>query len=57
MADESSQRLYPLELVIVVALIMIIAAIAIPSLTDSKIMAKEASAVASIRHQHGRSFL
>jgi len=38
-----------LELMIVVALIMIIAAIAIPSLIDSKISANEASAVASIR--------
>ena len=38
-----------LELMIVVALIMIIAAIAIPSLIDSKMSANEASAVASIR--------
>ena len=38
-----------LELMIVVALIMIIAAIAIPCLTTSKISANEASAVASIR--------
>ena len=38
-----------LELMIVVALIMIIAAIAIPSLTESKISANETSAVASIR--------
>jgi type IV pilus assembly protein PilA len=38
-----------LELMIVVALIMIIAAISIPCLTDSKISANEASAVASIR--------
>jgi prepilin-type N-terminal cleavage/methylation domain-containing protein len=38
-----------LELMIVVALIMIIAAIAVPSLIDSKISANEASAVASIR--------
>jgi prepilin-type N-terminal cleavage/methylation domain-containing protein len=38
-----------LELMIVVALIMIIAAIAIPSLTTSKISANEVSAVASIR--------
>jgi|SRR5215831_7722839 len=38
-----------LELVIVVALIMIIAAIAVPSFTNSKISTNEASAVASIR--------
>jgi len=38
-----------LELMIVVALIMIIAAIAIPCLTTSKISANEVSAVASIR--------
>lgn len=38
-----------LELMIVVALIMIIAAIAVPSLTGSKISANEASAVASVR--------
>jgi len=38
-----------LELMIVVALIMILAAVAIPCLTDSKISAHEASAVASIR--------
>lgn len=38
-----------LELMIVVSLIMIIAAIAIPCLTDSKITTNEASAVASIR--------
>jgi len=38
-----------LELMIVVALIMIIAAVSIPSLTDSKIGANEASAVASVR--------
>jgi prepilin-type N-terminal cleavage/methylation domain-containing protein len=38
-----------LELMIVVALIMIIAAIAIPGLRDSRISANEASAVASIR--------
>jgi len=38
-----------LELMIVVALIMIIAAITIPCLTTSKISANEASAVASIR--------
>jgi type IV pilus assembly protein PilA len=38
-----------LELMIVVALILIIAAIAIPSMTDSRINADEALAVASIR--------
>jgi type IV pilus assembly protein PilA len=38
-----------LELMIVVALIMIIAAIAIPSLTGANISANETSAVASIR--------
>lgn len=38
-----------LELMIVVALIMVIAAIAIPCFTDSKISTNEASAVASIR--------
>jgi type IV pilus assembly protein PilA len=38
-----------LELMIVVALILILAAIAIPCLTDSKISANEASAVASLR--------
>ena len=38
-----------IELLIVVALILIIAAITIPSLTQSKINADEASAVASIR--------
>lgn len=38
-----------IELLIVVALIVIIAAIAIPSLTQAKINANEASAVASIR--------
>ncbi len=38
-----------LELMIVVALILIIAAIAIPSMIDAKISANEASAVASIR--------
>jgi len=38
-----------LELMIVVALIMILAAVAIPCLTDSKISANEASAVASLR--------
>lgn len=38
-----------LELMIVVTLIMIIAAIAVPYLTDSKISANEASAVASLR--------
>lgn len=38
-----------LELMIVVALIMIIAAIAVPCFTDSKISAHEAAAVASIR--------
>jgi len=38
-----------LELMIVVALILVLAAIAIPCLTDSKISANEASAVASIR--------
>jgi type IV pilus assembly protein PilA len=38
-----------IELLIVVALILIIAAIAIPSLTQAKINANEASAVASIR--------
>lgn len=38
-----------LELMIVVALIMILAAVAIPCLTDSKISANEASAVASVR--------
>ena len=38
-----------LELMIVVALIMILAAVAIPCLTDSRISANEASAVASLR--------
>jgi prepilin-type N-terminal cleavage/methylation domain-containing protein len=38
-----------LELMIVVALIVIIAAVAIPSLTEAKINAHEASAVQSIR--------
>ena len=38
-----------LELMIVVALILIIAAIAIPSMIDSKMNANEASAVGSIR--------
>ncbi len=38
-----------IELLIVVALILIIAAIAIPSLTSAKIHADEASAVASLR--------
>lgn len=38
-----------MELMIVVALILIIAAIAIPSLVNAKINANEASAVASIR--------
>ncbi len=38
-----------LELMIVVALMMILAAIAIPCFTDSKISTNEASAVASIR--------
>lgn len=38
-----------MELMIVVALILIIAAIAIPSMIDSKISANEASAVGSIR--------
>jgi type IV pilus assembly protein PilA len=38
-----------LELMIVVALIMIVAAVAIPSMKDSKISADELSAVASIR--------
>jgi len=38
-----------LELMIVIVLIMIIAAIAVPCLTDSKISANEASAVASVR--------
>lgn len=38
-----------MELMIVIALILIIAAIAIPSYTDSKINAAEASAVGSIR--------
>ena len=38
-----------LELMIVVALIMILAAVAIPCLTDSKISANEASAVVSVR--------
>jgi type IV pilus assembly protein PilA len=38
-----------IELLIVVALILIIAAMAIPSLTQAKINANEASAVASIR--------
>jgi len=38
-----------MELMIVVALILIIAAMAIPSIVDSKIHADEASAVASIR--------
>jgi len=38
-----------IELLIVVALILIIAAITIPSLTQAKINANEASAVASIR--------
>jgi type IV pilus assembly protein PilA len=38
-----------LELMIVVALILIIAAIAIPSMIEAKISANEASAVASIR--------
>ncbi len=38
-----------LELMIVVALIVIIAAITIPSITDAKIHTNEASAVASIR--------
>jgi type IV pilus assembly protein PilA len=38
-----------LELMIVVTLIIIIAAIAIPSITNAKINANEASAVASIR--------
>ena len=38
-----------IELLIVVALILIIAAIAIPSLTSARMNANEASAVASIR--------
>jgi type IV pilus assembly protein PilA len=38
-----------LELMIVIALIMILAAVAIPCLTDSKISTNEASAVASLR--------
>jgi type IV pilus assembly protein PilA len=38
-----------MELMIVIALILIIAAIAIPSMIDSKMNADEASAVASIR--------
>jgi type IV pilus assembly protein PilA len=38
-----------LELMIVVALIMIVAAVAIPSMKEAKINANEASAVASIR--------
>ena len=38
-----------LELMIVVALVVIIAAISIPSLTDAKIHTNEAAAVASIR--------
>ena len=38
-----------LELMIVVVLILILAAVAIPCITDSKISAHEASAVASIR--------
>jgi prepilin-type N-terminal cleavage/methylation domain-containing protein len=38
-----------LELMIVVALIVIIAAIAIPSVTDAKIHSQEAAAVAAIR--------
>ncbi len=38
-----------MELMIVIAMILIIAAIAIPSLVDSKISANEASAVGSLR--------
>jgi len=39
-----------IELLIVVAIILIIAAIAIPSLLHSRLMAKESSAVASLRN-------
>ncbi|HEV2718251.1 MAG TPA: prepilin-type N-terminal cleavage/methylation domain-containing protein, partial [Terriglobales bacterium] len=46
---ERQQGFTLIELLIVVALILIIAAITIPSMTAAKIHANEASAVASIR--------
>jgi len=47
--DETSCGITLIELLIVVALILIIAAIAVPSLTQAKINANETSAAASIR--------
>ena len=44
-----SQGFSLIELLIVVAIILIIAAIAIPNLLQSKIAANQASAVASLR--------
>ena len=47
-----------IELLIVVAIILIIAAIAIPNLLRARMAANEASAVGPIRvHQHRRNLL
>ncbi len=59
MSHKTQQRRYPaefgfslIELLIVVAIILVIAAIAIPNLLRSRIAANEASAVSSIRIIH-----
>ena len=47
--NEIVVRIHLIELLIVVTIILIIAAIAVPCLTNSKIAANDASAVASVR--------